>query len=100
MKYEEIVETVQSIKDEDLRKFVIAELMEGDIQGLQELYAMKKHSTSPYNTADGVFDQRTLTRMQDPLFGLYEDSLINSKLIPKDLKEVYKNFVDSIYNNQ
>ncbi|MBU0626274.1 hypothetical protein KKH82_02355 [Patescibacteria group bacterium] len=61
---------------------------------------MKKYSTSPYNTADGRLDKRTLKRFSDPLFGLSKDNLLQSQEIPSDLKEVYKNFVNNTYNNK
>jgi len=94
VEYQEIIDAVIAITNEEIQTQVIAFLEAGNVKWLQELYGMKKNSEYTSNKATGILDQNTLKKIKNPLFGLTGETLLNSANIPDDVKEAYKEFLN------
>ena len=94
VEYQEIIDAVIAITNEEIQKQVIAFLEAGNVKWLQELYGMKKNSEYTSNKATGILDQNTLKKIKNPLFGLKGEELLNNPNISDDVKEAYKEFLN------
>lgn len=90
--YEVIFESIDAIKDEEVKTTIEKYLLNGQIKEAQEYVGMKMNSRYQDNKADGKLDSRTLDRLTDDMFHLKGNEILNNKDIPDDVKEAYQKF--------
>lgn len=99
--YETLANTINTIKNTEIRKEVVEYLYQGKIMEAQEMFGMKRDSKYPSNKATDKIDKNTIERFANPYFGLYGKEILDHKDIPQKVKDIYQKFLlGEIKNNK
>ena len=103
--YEELIETVNWFNSKELQKAFMMALLNNDVVYAQELMWMKLWCSTHYPnyTAATRIWQEELKKMKK--LGkvrqyMQEDEIMNNGYIPQDIKDVYQNFINWIFDNK